>query len=496
MRRHIPAIAILIFACLSVIVLFGAPNALRIGFPALATVTAIFVFSRSRTMYVQFCFWLWFLSPLVRRLVDYRTEFVATSPLLLAPLLAASVSGVVLIHHPRTLGRRENTGALPFVGAFAGIAFGTLYGLIRYPPVDVARGLINWIAPVLFGFFLYQECLRKPVRYTELRSTIVRTLLWGTLLMSIYGIVQFFLLLPWDEAWMLGLKDYAFGQPRALELRVFSTMNAPATFASYVMAGLLAAFTVLTQTSVAERSKLRTLAALTAPVGLLALALTTSRSLWVGLVCGVLYLAFTLPAKARVRVVATVLATLLLAGVATQAPGIHEVVMSRLQSFGSGTSDISANARIDGHLDALGKLTTEPLGEGMGSIDADHATDGSDDRLGPHDSTLLEFLFALGGPGTFVYAVGVGLGLLKIFFPRRHVAVAVEPQAYAMRAILFAFFAQCLLTSIMVGVPGFLVWTCLALGLVANDLDYIASFNRGTRLVTAAQASTSQHEAV
>jgi len=293
--------------------------------------------------------------------------------------------------------------------------------------------------------------------------------------MSLYGIAQFFLLLPWDEAWMLGLKDYAFGQPRPLELRVFSTMNAPATFASYLMAGLLAAFTVLTQTAATGS---RTLAALAAPVGLLALALTTSRSLWVGLVCGVLYLAFTLPPRARVRVVATVLATLLLAGLATQAPGIHEVVVTRLKSFASGGSDISANARIDGHIDALAKLPAEPLGEGMGSTDVDHATDGSDDRLGPHDSTLLEFLFALGGPGTLVYALAVGLGLLHVFFPRRPSPIALEPQVYAMRAILFAFFAQCLLTSIMIGVPGFLVWTCLAMALVVNDLEPIATFNR------------------
>jgi hypothetical protein len=457
---------------LSGALLAAAPNALRVGFPALAAITAVALFWRSRTVYIQFCFWLWFLSPLVRRLVDYRTEFVATSPLLLAPFLAASVSGVVLVGHLRTLGRRGNSGALPFVGALAGVGFGTVYGLIRYPPMDVARGLVNWIAPVLFGFFLYQECLRNRARYVEFRTTILRALLWGTLLMSVYGVVQFFVLPAWDEAWMLGLKDYAFGQPRALELRVYSTMNAPATFASYAMAGLLVAFTVLTQ---AGGSKSRKLATLTAPVGLLALALTTSRSLWVGLVCGVLYLALTLPARARVRVVATVLATLLLAGAATQAPGIHDVVMSRLQSFGSGTSDVSANARIDGHVDALVKLTTEPLGEGMGSIDADHATDGTDDRLGPHDSTLLEFLFALGGPGTLVYAVGVGLGLLRVFVPRHGAVLAGEAPAYAMRAILFAFFAQCLLTSIMVGVPGFLVWTCLAMGLVVNDLEPVVS---------------------
>ncbi len=171
-------------------------------------------------------------------------------------------------------------------------------------------------------------------------------------------------------------------------------------------------------------------------------------------------MAAALPGRLRVRVVDAVFATLVLAGLATQAPGIDRVVNERLKSFTSGTNDISASARITGHADALARLATEPLGEGMGSTDADHATDGSDDRLGPHDSTLLEFLYALGGPGTLVYAVGLALALVQIFYqqPDR------SPNATAFRAILAAFFAQSLLTSILVGVPGFLVWTCLALG--------------------------------
>jgi hypothetical protein len=467
LRTRFPTLAILAFLALTLGLLFVAPTVLRLAFPALATLTAIALFRSSRTAYIQFCFWLWFLSPLLRRLVDFRTEFVATSPLLLAPFFAASVSGVVLFHHIRSLAQRQNSGAIPFACAFAAIAFGTIFGLARYAPVEVARGLINWIAPALFGFFLYQESLRKPTRYIAYRAAVTSSLLWGTLLLSLYGIAQFFLLLPWDEAWMIGLKDYAFGQPRPLELRVFSTMNAPATFASYAMAGLLVAFAVLTQN---DNPRARLLAAITAPAGLLALALTTSRSLWVGLACGVLYLAATLPSRARVRVVSTVLVTLALAGIATEAPGIHEVVLTRIQSFSSGGSDISANARVNGHLDALAKLTTEPLGEGMGSIDTDHATDGSDDRLGPHDSTLLELLFALGAPGTLIYSIGLGAALVAIFFPRTRTPQQQDPLVYALRAIVFAFFAQCLLTSILVGVPGFLVWTCLALALAANDL--------------------------
>jgi hypothetical protein len=38
-----------------------------------------------------------------------------------------------------------------------------------------------------------------------------------------------------------------------------------------------------------------------------------------------------------------------------------------------------------------------------------------------------------------------------------------------MRAILVALFGQCLLTSILIGVPGFMTWACLAFSLVAAD---------------------------
>ncbi len=77
--------------------------------------------------------------------------------------------------------------------------------------------------------------------------------------------------------------------------------------------------------------------------------------------------------------------------------------------------------------------------------------------------TLLEFLYALGGPGTLVYVAGLALGFVQLFLLRSR--SPATPTATATRAILFALFAQCLLTSILVGVPGFLTWTCLGLAL-------------------------------
>ncbi len=471
MQPRLRALAPIVLLLLFTFALLGvAPAAVRYAFPVLAALAAAALFAQSRPLYVQFCLWMWFLSPELRRLVDYRTAFLESSPLLLAPFLAISISGIVLLRRFRSLAR---PGGVPFACALLGILFGTVYGLTRYSVVDVGRGLVNWLAPVLFGFFLYEE----RARFRQLREAFLGAFLWGTLVTSVYGLIQFFFLPAWDEAWMRGLHAGPMGEPFPRQVRVFSTMNAPATLAIYLTAGLLLSFAVLVGSSTGRVSassflhSRRPVAMLAAPFALLALALTSSRSLWLALLCGVFYLAWALPGRLRLRVAAATLIVFSLGALATQIPGIHDVVTERLKSFATGTSDVSASSRISGHTEALATLSTEPFGEGMGSIDVDHAADGSDDRLGPHDSTLLEFLYALGGPGTLIYALGLGFALARIFFERRHTSpFPGEPFGWAMRATLLGLFAQCLFTSMMTGVPGFLVWAELAFALAALDV--------------------------
>ena len=462
-HRYLQYGPIVALVAISAAMLVAAPSALRLAYIVLAAAAAAITFRQSRTLYIQLCLWLWFLTPWVRRMIDWRTSYTEQSLMLSAPFITAAISGVVLLRHGRTLAR---PGGVPFACALAGIFFGTIYGLFRFAPFDVARGLVNWLSPVLFGFFLYEE--RR--RYAEYRDAFVRSLLWGTLLLSVYGIVQFFLLPAWDVTWMKGLVYTTFGAPLPREVRVYSTMNAPAVVGFYLTAGLLVCLAVLVAGGRAGKSKL--LPAITAPLALVCLGLTLSRSLWVALVVGVLYLVVTLPGRMRLRVVGTALVALAIAAGVSQAPGMREILAERLKSFTSGTQDVSASARIRGHEDALGNLAVEPMGEGMGSTDAAHDTDGSDDSLGPHDSTLLEFLYSLGGPGTLIYAIGICFGLILIFVPREGAKARMrEPFAYAMRAALIGFFAQCLLTSILVGVPGFLVWCCLAFALCAAEVE-------------------------
>lgn len=457
--RYGPVVALV---AISAALLVAAPGLLRIAYIGLVAATAAVVFRQSRPLYIQLCLWLWFLTPWLRRMIDWRTSYTEQSLMLSAPFVAAAISGVVLLRHGRTLAK---PGGLPFACALAAIFFGTVYGLLRFTPFEVARGLVNWLAPVLFGFFLFEE--RR--RYPEYRDAFVRALLWGTLVLSVYGIVQFFILPAWDEAWMRGLVYTTFGAPVARQVRVYSTMNAPAVAGFYLTAGLLVCLALLVEGR-AGRGKL--LPAVTAPLALVCLGLTLSRSLWVALVAGVLYLLAASTGRLRLRVAAVALVALAIAGAASQAPGMREILAERLKSFTSGTQDVSASARIDGHEHALAKLATEPLGEGMGSTDAEHATDGSDDSLGPHDSTLLEFLYSLGGPGTLIYGIGIAFGLVRIFARRGGTNTRMrEPFAYAMRAAIAGFCAQCLLTSILVGVPGFLMWCCLAFALSAAEVE-------------------------
>ena len=427
-----------------------APSALRYGYPALSLCVAIFLFSRSRVLYIQFVFWLWFLSPLLRRLVDYKAGFVLTNPLLLASFLATAVSGSVLLTRIRMLNR---PAALPFACALGGIAFGTVVGLSRYPIMAVAQAVLNWIVPILFAFFLYAE----RDRYHDFKTAIERSLLLGSLVVGVYGVYQFFFLPAWDRQWMIDLDAHPFGIPEAFHLRVFSTLNSPATCAAYMMAGL----TML----LALKGKLKAFAA---PAAFLTFLLTSSRSSWIGLIFGVGYLTMQLTSKARFRVVASLLACVTLLMLAAQLPVIDDVVSTRLKSFTDPAKDVSYNERVSGHILAFQRVLEEPMGEGMGSLDTDHKTGGADSSIGPHDSTILESLYALGIPGSILYCIGLTAFSLHLLSRKRQ--CKLDAFTISMRAIIVAFVAQMILNSILVGPFGFIFWMAIGMTLASSEV--------------------------
>jgi hypothetical protein len=110
------------------------------------------------------------------------------------------------------------------------------------------------------------------------------------------------------------------------------------------------------------------------------------------------------------------------------------------------------------------QLAQEPFGEGIGSTDTLHNTEGDDAIIGPHDSTWLELLYSLGWIGTLIYLLGLGsLGVNLVRVGRS------DPFALSAQAIMIGFLAQCLLNSVLLGVLGFMVWTFASMILAGAD---------------------------
>lgn len=424
----------------------GQAGILRLVFPLLSVAVGWFLLWRSKPLYVGLVFWLWFVTPFLGRMADFQGGWTPASAVELAPYLAASLTGVWLLANLRCLTNRK---ALPYMCALVAIAYGTIFGLTYLPLFNVLRALLNWFVPIVFGLFIYEN----RQHYAAFRRVIEKSFLYGLLLLGSYGIYQFFFLPDWDRMWMLNVQMNSFGEVDPMKARAFSTMNAPAIFAAAMACGLLVLFNL--------KGKLRLLAS---ACGFVGLVLTLSRASWLSFVVGCLYLALRLGMRARMRMaLASVACIGLLIGFA-QIPGIKDLVEERVASFTQPGQDISFSSRVEGHEQALRVLAQEPWGEGVGSTDTLHNTEGDDSIIGPHDSTLLEFLYSLGWIGTFIYVLGLGtLGVQLLRTGGR------DPFVLSAHAILIGFLAQALLNSIFLGVLGFMVWTFASMSLAATE---------------------------
>jgi hypothetical protein len=421
---------------------------LRIVFPSLSLAIGGFLFWRSKPLYVGLVCWLWFVTPFLRRMADFQSGWSPSSAVLLAPYLVTGISAITLLTSLKEFAQRRS---LPFVCALVAILYGTIIGLMRFPLFNVLQALLNWVVPVIFGFFIYQH----RELYSEFRRVIERSFLFGILLTGAYGIYQFFTLPDWDRLWMLNVQMNSFGTVEALKVRVFSTMNAPAIFAAVTTCGLLLLFGL--------KGKLRLLAA---ACGFLALILTMSRASWLSLVAGFIFLALQLDMRQRLRLAIASVVCIVFLLASTQIPVVNDLVSQRIRTFSDPSQDVSYSARIEGHQQAFQQIAQEPFGEGLGSTDTEHGTEGDDDFIGPHDSTILEFLYSLGWIGSLIYAMGLGALGLQLLRSGRS-----DPFVLASKAIIIGFMAQCLLNSVMLGILGFMVWIFASMSLAHTAIE-------------------------
>jgi hypothetical protein len=430
-QSWIPIALFIMITALLFLVRAGA--VVKFAFPLGALSVALVLYIKYPISYAGFCWWLLFLAPWISRLSDYQNHAFDEQRLILAaPYLAVAV---ILPDFIRFLPRfRYSKGGLPFSIAFIGVFYSACIGLVNN--FNVFKNLLEFLTPILFGYYFYQNRRYYPA-YVK---NVQRVFGFGTLVMGIYGMVQYVVAPEADIFWMKTLIEkgqYGFGNPEPLGIRVYSTMHSPGPFAIFMMAGLLLSFN--------GKGMFQIPSAIT---GYLSFMLSLVRSAWVGWFLGLIMLFSASKPKLQIRLVLTVL--VLIAGVLplTMMEPFAEVINARVQSLGDVGNDGSAQGRQEIYAEALPRALTSLVGSGLGSGQG-------------FDSAVLDTLINLGWIGTIYYIGGLLLLIYKLF---QSSVGNCDSFINTSRGIVTAMLLQLLFGNSLIAPSGMILWGFLGLG--------------------------------
>jgi O-Antigen ligase len=441
-------IAILGLVSLTILgTLAGAGGIIRLIFPLGAFAVGLFLYKRYPILYHGFFWWLWFLTPFLGRIIDYRNGWDPSRLILLAPYLVALLTLETFLRH---LPRANSLGGLPLILAFVAVCYGFFIGLINGSPIVVVRNFLDWLIPITYSFYI----LVNWRDYPSYRENFQRVFLWGTLIMGAYGIFQYIVAPEWDRYWLIesGMSSSA-GNPEPFGMRIWSTMNSHAPFATAMQAGLLLLLT--------SQGALRNLAAI---VGSLAFLMTMVRSNW-GAFCVALLLFFpSLNQKLQIRLIATILILASCIFPLTKIEPFSTNLNNRIQTISSLQEDSSFQDR-KGLFDLSIKYAlSDYLGQGIGSGGA------YDEKTGNWvsasiDNGLLVLLFTLGWFGTILYLAGLIPMLLNVL---RVPEVSFDSFMSGARALGISYCSLLIFGGATAGISGIFLWGFLAITMAGN----------------------------
>jgi putative inorganic carbon (hco3(-)) transporter len=296
--------------------------------------------------------------PVLHRLVDWRTGYSEESIISILPLLAMLPAAAIVLYSGRI-------GRLPkwllaclwlWVGGFTfALGVGALAGNVAAS----AYSFVQFILPALFATYL----ITTGVPAEELYARFANFLLWLSIPMALYAVLQFVAIPPWDAQWMHDAGMTFIGVPEPYQLRPFSTTNGPPQFADFLVVVVVLNLPRL------RRPTPILLGALALCV--LTLAITMVRADWITLAVGVLCYVALSPQRIRnltvIAVVGGVGALLILnASSLLGSSAAGDALQSRFETFTDLGNDYSVNERQSYFGDILTEALQQPVGQGLG----------------------------------------------------------------------------------------------------------------------------------
>jgi O-Antigen ligase len=396
-----------------------------------------FAWRRGPAAHVQSMLFLFVFTPFVRRLVDVVVGYDSSSLMIVGPLAAMLPPLVRLIDLPDSTATTRRLSPLFLVGGC--VAYAAALTMFQGEWMNAARDSLRWLAPLFYAMILIDVADADEVLDAAADAFAIMLPIIG-----VYGIVQYVNPPDWDRYWMQYAPITSVGQPEPFGVRTFSTMNGPASFATFTATGLLLVW-------FRRRHWVLQMLALPAAFSLL---LSLYRTAWISMLAAMLFCALFKSTRGRSAplffgiVAATVIA-------ATLTP-FGDVIAERLTTFSEGSQDGSARERLEQYV-ALWSLADSSV-FGVGFTTADVGVAGSM----AVDGTIIACWLCM----------GIVVGLLCLFGLVWTAAIAMGAamrDQTAERVLLGAFgvffLTQLPLAGIASGEAGYLFWTFMALAL-------------------------------
>ncbi len=448
--------------------LLGAGSLLILLFPFTSLVLGVYLYNRVPHFYIGFALWLWLVSPFIRRLIDYQSGTITPGGVYTT---AGFVSLIALATLSKSFSKLKDSSYLPFLSCFLAVLYGVLVAIVlrSIENFGIIDETSTWLAPPLLGFHIYVNWQSYP----QYRETIRRCLFWLVLVMGIYGIYQFAVAPAWDRFYLEALQLEARGTAIPFGLRVWSTSEAPQTFATAMFVGLVLLMV----------DRFSPLLWISAGFGFLSFLLSLARAAWIGWALSMaLLLVNVKPSRQAQIIFSGVIVALLLIPIATTEP-FSTVIGERFATTSSARDDISLNARRDGYNLLLGQALSNPFGLGIGA-----PIDTGDTGYSISDGSILPLLFYLGWFGAITYFISI---LLLIFSLLKRPVPNSDGFARAIPSVFLGLTATIVLNPLVNGSNGVVFWIVGSIGLAARRYY----FNQ-TRAAILEPSSVSENAAI
>ncbi|UGV27067.1 O-antigen ligase domain-containing protein [Rhodopseudomonas boonkerdii] len=290
-----------------------------------------YAWRQSAAAHVQAAIVLFAFAPFVRRFIDVTIGFDQASIMLIGPLIFILMPLPSIWAWLSLTVRPRNPWLVPPVIVLFCVAYAAAVSMLQNDWANAANGVLKWSAPILYAVALQLRARSDG----ELVNAMAGAFFVVLPITGLYGIWQYVDPPAWDRFWMNYASITSAGYPLPYMVRVFSTMNGPATYGTFTATGLLLVGFL--------RPSWQSLLAMgPAALGLL---LSLYRASWLGLALGLLFCMVF--AATRVRAVATGVSIAIAAACAVLFTPFGDVITSRLQSLGSGVEDGSGAERLE-----------------------------------------------------------------------------------------------------------------------------------------------------